>query len=286
MLAAKAKKLGIPVFYYISPQVWAWRGGRVKKIGRLTDKIGVILPFEPAFYQNRGVKVDFVGHPLMDSVQTNMPPKKFLAIHTIPNDAVTVGLLPGSRIKEIRSLLPNFLQAAALLQQQTKEKIVFLLPRASTISTNLLEENGLNQYKNLLDIKVISENRYDLMAACDAVVTASGTVTLELAILGIPQVTTYKISPYTYILGRLLINVEFFSLVNLIAGKKVIPELLQHQVTPANIANELKMMLTEPEKRARMEQGLQEVREKIGRPGASRRAAHLAISLIKDADLP
>lgn len=281
LLAAKAKKLGIPVFYYISPQVWAWRSGRVRKIGRLADRIGVILPFEQEFYHRRGVQVDFVGHPLMDSVHATMSRDEFLAGRSIDPDKVVVGLLPGSRKKEIISLLPPFLAAARLLTERSGQNFVFLLPRASTISPELLEENGVGRYRDSLDLRVIDEKRYDLMAACDAVVAASGTVTLELAILGVPTVVTYRFSPRTYHLGRLLIKLQWFSLVNLIAGRTVIPELLQAQVTPDNIARELRVLLEDREARATMLRGLAEVREKLGGPGASRRAARIALNIAK-----
>ncbi|HDK43948.1 MAG TPA: lipid-A-disaccharide synthase, partial [Desulfobacteraceae bacterium] len=157
----------------------------------------------------------------------------------------------------------------------------FLLPRASTISPELLEENGVGRYRDSLDLRVIDEKRYDLMAACDAVVVASGTVTLELAILGVPTVVTYRFSPRTYHLGRLLIKLQWFSLVNLIAGRTVIPELLQAQVTPDNIARELRVLLEDREARATMLRGLAEVREKLGGPGASRRAARIALNIAK-----
>ena len=281
LLAARAKKLGIPVFYYISPQVWAWRSGRVRKIGRLADRIGVILPFEQEFYHRRGVQVDFVGHPLMDSVHATMSRDEFLAGRSIDPDKVVVGLLPGSRKKEIISLLPPFLAAARLLTERSGQNFVFLLPRASTISPELLEENGVGRYRDSLDLRVIDEKRYDLMAACDAVVAASGTVTLELAILGVPTVVTYRFSPRTYHLGRLLIKLQWFSLVNLIAGRTVIPELLQAQVTPDNIARELRVLLEDREARATMLRGLAEVREKLGGPGASRRAARIALNIAK-----
>ena len=281
LLAARAKKLGIPVFYYISPQVWAWRSGRVRKIGRLADRIGVILPFEQEFYHRRGVQVDFVGHPLMDSVHATMSRDEFLAGRSIDPDKVVVGLLPGSRKKEIISLLPPFLAAARLLTERSGQNFVFLLPRASTISPELLEENGVGRYRDSLDLRVIDEKRYDLMAACDAVVVASGTVTLELAILGVPTVVTYRFSPRTYHLGRLLIKLQWFSLVNLIAGRTVIPELLQAQVTPDNIARELRVLLEDREARATMLRGLAEVREKLGGPGASRRAARIALNIAK-----
>jgi lipid-A-disaccharide synthase len=281
LLAAKAKKLGIPVFYYISPQVWAWRKGRTSKIGRLTDRIGVILPFEKEFYARYGVSVDYVGHPLMDSVQRSMPPEDFLAEHNIPAANTIIGLLPGSRAKEICNLLPDFLAAAARLANSLQGNCTFLLPRASTISLQLLQENGLSEFEKLLDIRVISENRYDLMGACSAVVAASGTVTLELAILDVPAVVTYRVSPRTYRIGRLLVrDVKFFSLVNLIGGQRIIPELLQDEVTPEAIADELQQLLVNETERQRVLQGLAEVRKRLGEPGASERAAEIALEII------
>ncbi|MCF6188427.1 MAG: lipid-A-disaccharide synthase, partial [Desulfobulbaceae bacterium] len=239
LLAAKAKKIGIPIFYYISPQVWAWRKGRTKKIGRLADRIAVILPFEKDFYAGYGVTVDFVGHPLMDGVHTTMTPEGFLKQQAVPAGNTIIGLLPGSRSKEIRNLLPDFLEAAKKLKDSLETDCTFLIPKASTVPLSLLHENGLAEYENQLDIRVIDKNRYDLMGACTAVVAASGTVTLELAILGIPTVVTYRVSPRTYRLGRLLVrNVEFFSLVNLIGGRRIIPELLQDEVTPQAIADQ------------------------------------------------
>ncbi len=283
LLAAKAKKLGIPVFYYISPQVWAWRSGRVKKIGRLTRRIGVILPFEKDFYAARGVEVDFVGHPLVDMVKTSRSREEFLKHHNIKvtNDTRIIGILPGSRSKEIRSLLPDFLAAAHLLAAEKPDKYIFLLPRASTVSRELLLENGLADFRGKLNIHTFSENRYDLMASCDAVVTASGTVTLELAILGIPAVVTYRVSPRTYRIGRLLVrNINSFSLVNLIGDREVIPELLQNEVTPENIANRLQTMLDDPAYRKKIQQGLAQVTEKLGAPGCAKRAAEIAIECI------
>ncbi|NOQ47425.1 MAG: lipid-A-disaccharide synthase, partial [Desulfobulbaceae bacterium] len=252
--------------------------GRVKKIGRLTNRVGVILPFEKEFYAQRGVEVDFVGHPLMDSVRTTMSRKQFLTRYHIDDDKKIIGLLPGSRSKEIHSLLPEFLAAAAQLADENRSDYVFLLPQASTISRQLLEASGLSDYAGKLDIRVITENRYDLMAACDAVVAASGTVTLELAILGTPTVTTYRVSPRTYRLGRMLVrNIDYFSLVNLVSGRKIIPELLQDEVTPENIAEELCRMLKNNEVHKEMIRGLTEVKALLGKLGASQRAAEIAL---------
>ncbi len=281
LLAAKAKKLDIPVFYYISPQVWAWRSGRVKKICGLTKRVGVILPFEKEFYAARGFEVDFVGHPLVDTVRTSQSREEYLTAHNIPltPDTRVVGILPGSRSKEIRSLLPDFLAAAKLLVNKMPEhNLVFLLPRASTISEQLLAEYGLSELRQTLNIHSFSDNRYELMAACDAVVTASGTVTLELALLGTPAVTTYRVSPRTYRLGRMLVrHIKYFSLVNLIADREIIPELLQDEVTPENISHHLQAMLTDAGYRKDVLNGLAEVSVKLGAPGCSKRAAKIAL---------
>ncbi|WP_417912005.1 lipid-A-disaccharide synthase [Candidatus Electronema sp. TJ] len=284
LLAAAAKKLGIPVFYYISPQVWAWRSGRVKKIGRLTDRMAVILPFEQDFYARRGVTVDFVGHPLKDTVRPESLSSRadFFRAHDldVAPDCRVVGLLPGSRAKEIRSLLPDFLAAAELLTTEDKSRNwLFLLPRASTVSQELLWENGLALHQNRLNIRVVDDDRYALMAACDAAAAASGTVTLELAILGVPAVAAYRVSPWTYRIGRLLVrHLRHFSLVNLIARREVIPELLQNQVSPAALAAKLRQLIDDAGCRRETLRGLAEVTEMLGPPGCAERAAVLALS--------
>jgi lipid-A-disaccharide synthase len=277
MLAGKAKKLGIPVFYYVSPQVWAWRSGRIRKIRKRADRMAVILPFEEEFYRRHGMEVNFVGHPLMDAVRTSQPREAFLQRHEIDPRATVIGLLPGSRHKEIATLLPVFLEAAKLLAEKVPQP-VFLLPLAPTLSRSDLERHGLDA--SSLDIRVISDNRYDLMASCGAVMTASGTVTLELAILGVPMAVCYRTSSLTYFLGRKLVKVEFFSLVNLVAGRQVVPELLQDQVTPEAIAEFLLSVLSETAKHAEVCRELAEVRDRLGRPGASDRAAEAALELI------
>ncbi|ADW17729.1 lipid-A-disaccharide synthase [Desulfobulbus propionicus DSM 2032] len=287
LLARSAKKLGIPVFYYISPQVWAWRKGRVRTIKRLTDRMAVILPFEQSFYARYGVRVDFVGHPLMDAVHPDLSPAQFRAAHRIEPTRKLVGLLPGSRRKEVAALLPDFLAAAELLARDHPQAYTFLIPLAPTIGRTLLDEHGLAAWLGRYDYRVISEGRYAMMAACDAVVAASGTVLLELALLGVPTVATYRVSPRTYFLGRLLIrNLRFFSLVNLIGEREIIPELLQDAVTPGRIASELRNMLDNDVARQSMLAGLREVRERLGGPGASRRAADIALQVLADRQRP
>lgn len=278
MLAKKAKRLGVPIFYYISPQVWAWRSGRVKKIGRLIDGMGVILPFEKDFYKARGIEVEFVGHPLMDAVETKLSKTDFLKKHGVAGDTLTVGILPGSRKKEIATMLPIFLEAAKSLSNTTSKKITYLLPLASTLSIEDLKKNGLEDYD--LDIKVISGERYDLMASCDAVMAASGTVTLELAILNVPMIVSYRVSPITYLLGRHLIKVKYASLVNLVAEKEVVPELLQGDAVPEKISKAVQNLWINEVSRKDMFVGLKEVRDRLGGSGASMRAAQLALNLI------
>lgn len=281
LLARKAKKLAIPVFYYISPQLWAWRSGRVKTIKARVDKMGVILPFEQEFYRLRGVAAEYVGHPLLDTVQTNTTRDQFLQQHDISATTRCIGLLPGSRRREVSSLLPVFFEAAEILQKNSVEKIIFFIPRAATIGREEFAAAGLDHYSEILDIRIIEKNRYDMMAACDAVVTASGTVTLELAILEVPMIVVYKLAPLTYQLARRLIKVDFFSLVNLVAGYAAVPELLQHEVTANAIATELSAITILPARKKRMQQALSEVREKLGASGASAKAAAVALHMLK-----
>ncbi|MDY0390607.1 lipid-A-disaccharide synthase [Desulfobulbus oligotrophicus] len=280
MLAKVAKQLGIPVFYYISPQVWAWRSGRVQTIKKRTDRMAVILPFEQAFYAEHGMQVDFVGHPLLDNIQPTCTPAQFKAQHHIDPLRPVIGLIPGSRRKEVAVLLPEFLAAAGLLSAAHPQPI-FLLAQAPTIDTALLREHGLDRWQQQLDLRVITEDRYAMMAACDVAVAASGTVTLELAILDTPTVAAYRISPHTYWLGRLLIRgLPFFTLVNLIADQAILPELLQSAVTPQRIAQEVSTLLNNAQARSNMLTGLKEVRQRLGGPGASKRAAAIAFSLL------
>jgi len=282
LLAKRAKKLGIPVFYYISPQVWAWRTGRVKTIGQLIDTMGVILPFEESFYRSRGVEAHYVGHPLLDSVKVTMDRASFCRKYGVNPEHKLVGLLPGSRKKEISALLPDLLAAAKRLVGKYEHEFSFLLPVASTISEQELWNNGLANYSELINIKLIHEDRYDMMAACDAVVAASGTVTLELAILEIPMLVVYRLSPQTYFFGKLLAkHMQFFSLVNLIAERSLVTELLQDEVSPGRIEAELARLLFDEVYRNEIQAGLIEVLGKLGRQGASDRAAGLALTLLE-----
>lgn len=279
-LAKKAKRLGIPVFYYISPQVWAWRSGRIKMLRRWVDKIGVILPFEEEFFQRRGVAAEYVGHPLLDTVKTTMGREDFCRQHGIAPEKQLIGLLPGSRKGEIASLLPVFVGAAKILQDQLAAPPVFLIALASTISEEDLRQVGLAKAAQDLDLRIVREERYEMMAACSAVIAASGTVTLELAILGVPMVVAYKLAPLTYWLARRLVKLDHFSLPNLIAGCTAVPELLQDEVNAERLAAEVASLLNSPQGMAEMRQSLGLIKQKLGEPGASEKAARSALELL------
>ena len=278
LLARRAKRLRIPIFYYISPQVWAWRSGRVRTIARLVDRLAVILPFEEAFYRERGVEqVAFVGHPLVDSVRPELPSGEFRRRYAIAPETTVVGILPGSRRREITSILPDFIRTARLLQEQ-RPGICFLLPLAPTLSR---EDLGLSEAVLAeLKIKVVSDLRYDLMAACDLVMAASGTVTLELAILRIPMVVTYRTAPLTYLLGSALVKVKYASLVNLVADREVVQELIQEAFTPDRLAEALLAIWPGSEGHGRLLAGLDEVCTRLGPGGATKKAAKMARELL------
>lgn len=280
MLAKCAKAIGVPVFYYISPQVWGWRSGRVQTIKQRVDKLGVILPFEEEFFRRHGVDAEYVGNPLLDSVRIAEERTTYLARHGLTAATTCIGLLPGSRKREIASLLPVFLAAARLMQAQSPGRLAFFLPQASTITARDLEQAGLAACQDL-DIRIVREDRYSMMAACDAVMAASGTVTLELAILQVPMVVCYRLSPLTYRLAKMLVKLDHFSLANLIAGYTAVPELLQDEVTAARIAGELMALLTTPARMHSMKEALRGIKDKLGGAGASARAAEVALRLLE-----
>lgn len=280
-LAKQAKRYDIPVFYYITPKVWVWRKKRVKKLARYVDNAGVILPFEEAYLLGKGVSAKYVGNPVLDAVQVKMSRQEFCKKYSIEEDRAIVGILPGSRRKEVAFLLPVFLEAAKRMQQKYSRELTFVLPLASTLTIDDLNKAGLEKYKDDLDIRILKEDRYDLMAACDAVAAASGTVTLELAVLDVPMVVAYMFSPISYFVGRFLIDIPYFSLVNIIAGKNVVTELLQNQVHPAAVEIELARILFDENAMNEIKKGLSVVRRKVGGKGASQKAAKLALETLK-----
>ena len=275
-LAKEANKRGIPVFYYISPQVWAWRAGRVKKIAKLIPKLVVILPFEVPFYRQRGIDCEFVGHPLIDIVKPHLSKEEALEIFRLDKDKRTIGLLPGSRREEVQKLLPVLLKSARLLSRDFPS-LQFILPLAPAINRFEIEEY-IGRFN--VDIRVVEHYIYDVLNICDLIVTASGTATLEAAIMNTPMIIVYKVSFLSYLVGRLLVKVKNIGLVNLIAEKRIVPELIQGEASPVNIFNETSKMLKNPRLLSTIKGELEKVKQKLGNPGASQRAAQILYRFI------
>ena len=273
-IAGIAKRLQIPVLYYISPQVWAWRKRRVKKISRRVDRMAVILPFEEEFYRRRGMKVDYVGHPLLDAFEG----KKTDHDSLLPEFRYpVVGLLPGSRKEEIRNLLPVMVEATGLLGRRYSD-MRCVLPLAPTIDPEFVESFIHN---SPVEIKVIQGDVHEVLSACDAALVASGTATLDAAIMCVPMAIAYKVSLVSYWLGRMLIKVPYIGLVNLIAGEEVVPELIQHEVTAERLAREVEIILEDRELRLKMKDKLKRVKEGLGKGGASERTAGIALEMMR-----
>ena len=267
-LAKVAKRAGVKVLYYISPQIWAWRQGRVHKIKRLVDQMAVILPFEVPFYEQAGVPVSFVGHPLADLVQVSLTREQAAASFDLDPSRLVVGLFPGSRRSEVSRLLPTILDAARLLHQRSPT-LQFVLPLASTLS-----HDDLAPWLDRCDlpITITRERIHDLIRACDAVISVSGTVTLEVALVGTPLVIIYKLSPLTYQLAKRLVKVEHIGLCNIVAAETVAPELIQDDATPQRIAAEIERLLDDQVNRA-VRTRLTRVHERLGGGGANQRMA-------------
>ena len=273
-VASTAKKNKIPILYYISPQIWAWRRGRVKKIGKLVDHMAVILPFEEEFYKEKNIPVTFVGHPLMEN---SLPSKDALSEKWLGNMPV-VGLLPGSRHGEIARHLPIMLEAARILFQKVKP-IKFVISLAPDAEENYIKDM-VKKFSGTGTFEIVSGDVRKIFEKSKIVIAASGTVTLEAAISGTPMVIIYKVSPVSYFLGKNLIRVQHIGLVNLIAGKEIVPELIQEAASPAGIANTVFKMLNDPSTLKTLSLELLSIRNRLGGPGASNRVADIAFGLL------
>jgi lipid-A-disaccharide synthase len=278
-LARIAHRKGIPILYYISPQVWAWRPGRVKLIARLVKKMVVLFPFEVPLYEAAGVDVEWVGHPLLDIVKPTLSKEMAFQQFGLDPGRRTIGLLPGSRIHEIERLLPSLLASAQLLQEEIPD-LQFVIPLAPGISraTLLSRMNPIS-----VPVKLVEGFTYDVMNLCELLITASGTATLEAAILGKPMIIIYKVSFSTYWIGRALVRVNHIGLPNLVAEKEIALELIQKDVNPQRIVEEAFRILRDPLLSRKMTESMGEVRHKLGEPGAAERAGRIICSILREA---
>ncbi|HEY3308152.1 MAG TPA: lipid-A-disaccharide synthase [Desulfuromonadaceae bacterium] len=275
-LAKVAKKAGVKVLYYISPQIWAWRQGRVKKIAALVNHMAVILPFEAPFYERAGVPVTFVGHPMLDLVKVTVGRNQAAVEFGLDPARKIVGLFPGSRKNEIERLLPVIIGAAKLLKERFSD-IQFILPLASTLQ----EDDIAPQLKAAgLNVIMTRQRIHEMIRACDAVISVSGTVTLEIALVGTPMVIIYKLSPLTYQLAKRLVKIKDIGLCNIVAGETVVKELIQNQANPDQIAAEITKILTDTLYTAQIKERLATIRTKLGGGGASKNVARLTFKLM------
>jgi len=266
-LAPRVKRLGVPVIYYVSPQIWAWRKGRLNTIRKFADRVLVIFPFEESIYRDGGVPVEFVGHPLVELARVTVPRQVFLPSLGLSPSAPTVALLPGSRQNEVSRILPHLVAAVPLIRDRVSNA-QFVVARAPHLDDELFEAA-----ERVQNCAVVAGDTDTVLAAVDVALTASGTATVQTALHDTPMVIVYRLSPLTYQLGRRLVSVPSIGMVNLIAGEPIVPELIQDAFTPESAAREAISMLTDADRVARVRAGLGRVRARLGGPGASRRAA-------------
>ena len=276
-LARFAKKQGIKVLFYVSPQVWAWRPGRVVTYGKAIDMMAVIFPFETAFYEAENVPVKYVGHPSVDKVHPQRSKAEDIVEFCLQADKSIVGILPGSRINEIKRMLPVMLEAAEKLGRSHAE-IQFVLPQADSITDELLQ-SFLKE--SSVKVTVIKHQPYDVIQCCDAIMTTSGTASLEISLLQIPMVIAYKLSAITYFLGKYLVNTKFIGLPNIVAGKGIVKELIQADVTADKLADELSNILDNKSYREQILKELAIVKAKLGQGGGSKNMADLTLSMLQ-----
>ena len=268
-LARLCERAGVPVFYFISPQIWAWRKGRIKQIRQTVNRMFVVLPFEENMYLSEGVDAQFLGHPFADKVHPSMEKTTALKEFNLDSNQKIIGLLPGSRKNEIQSLLKIMLNAAEKIQNELGN-CQFILPVADTIDPELIRQQLEG---HALNIRLVTSKTYDVMNCCDFLIIASGSATLEAGILGCPMVIVYKLKAFTYFLARILIDTEMIGLVNIVAQERVVPELIQAEANPGNIAAEAILHLNNPERLQAVRTRLLKIRAALGKPGVMNRVA-------------
>lgn len=263
-LARRAFRFGIPVVYFISPQVWAWRAGRIRSIAKYVRRLLVIFPFEEGFYRDRGIEALYVGHPLLDRLASSPSMEEARRRLELEGAAPVLGLLPGSRAGELTRHLPILLRSAKqLMTEQSDLRVV--IAAADGLPLDLI---GSFLTREAVLARVVQGRTYEVMAASDLLLVASGTATIEAAIIGTPMVIVYRLAFLSWLLGRLLIRVPYIGMVNLVAGRRVAPELIQFHATPERIAGEARRLLLSAEQRRQMRRELQQMRDRLGPPGA------------------
>ena len=267
-LAPAIKRLGVPVVYYISPQIWASRAGRLDTIRAIADRVLVIFPFEAAIYEQGGVPVEFVGHPLIDLARPAMTRGRFLADRGLTPAAPTIAILPGSRPNEVSRILPDLAAAARLIRREVPAA-QFLVARAPHLDEALFDAARGSDPA----LTMVEGDTDTVLASSDVALTASGTATVQAALHDTPMVIVYRMAPLSYRLAKRVVRLDTIGMVNLIAGEKIVPELVQDAFTPEAVAREAISMLTDRERSVRIRAGLATVRSRLGGPGASRRAA-------------
>jgi lipid-A-disaccharide synthase len=277
LVAPLARKLGIKVVYYICPQFWAWHRSRIKKFKKYCDQIYPIFPFEAKLLNQEGVKAEYIGHPLLDVMKLTMTREQVFERFGFDPDKKLIGMLPGSRKREVHTLLPIMLEAAQRLLE-TRNDIQFVLPRSNTISLDLID-TYLSEYD--VPVKVVDQYRFNVRAALDFAWVKSGTSTLEGALLGVPFVIIYKVKYLTGYLARLIINTPFIGLPNIVAGDLVVPELLQEQATGQNLAEHTQFYLHDAAAYENMKYQLKKIRSMFGPPGSSQRTAEAIVSFLE-----
>jgi len=278
-LARALKKRGIPVVYYISPQLWAWRSGRMKTMRRVVDRVLVIFPFEEPIYREAGVPVQWVGHPLFDVSPPSRPREVFLRDLGFEPAAPVVALLPGSRTNELTAILPSLTAASSLIRERLPAA-QFIIARAPHLKDQLFDPLRMLTSTGAA-VRLLEGQADGVLAAADVALVASGTVTVQAALHECPMVVVYRLSGLTYRLGRPFVKVDTFAMANLVAGRRVVPELIQEAFTPRAVADEALRVLTDVEYANRVRQDLREVRGRLGDPGASRRAAAAVLEVAR-----
>jgi lipid-A-disaccharide synthase len=278
-LASAIHRLGVPVVYYVTPQLWAWRPARIHTLRRVADRLLVIFPFEPEFYRSQGVDVEFVGHPLVDLAVAKVPREAFLRQHGLDPDRPTVALLPGSRRNELHAIVPAIRGALPLIASSVAD-VQFVVARAPNLPSGPFDEltAGTRQ-----PTAVVEGRSDEVLAAADVAVTASGTATVQAALHECPMVIVYRLSPLTYRLGKPFVRVSTYGMANLVAGERVVPELIQGDLTPEAVAREAIAYLRDPELTRITRERLRRVRARLGAPGVSRRVAERVLEVATSA---